>query len=64
MRLKKGGDGEGNDNPLLYPCLGNPMDKGAWETTVRGGGKKLDMTERHTCTHIKIHIYILKLYCV
>ena len=22
--------GEGNDNPLQYSCLGNPMDKGAW----------------------------------
>ena len=22
--------GEGNGNPLLYPCLGNPMDRGAW----------------------------------
>ena len=36
MRLKKGGDGEGNDNPLLYPCLGNPMDKGAWWATDQG----------------------------
>ena len=22
--------GEGNDNPLQYSCLGNPMDEGAW----------------------------------
>jgi len=22
--------GEGNDNPLQYFCLGNPMEKGAW----------------------------------
>ena len=22
--------GEGNDNPLHYSCLGNPMDRGAW----------------------------------
>ena len=21
--------GEGNDNPLQYPCLGNPMDRGS-----------------------------------
>ena len=20
----------GNDNPLQYPCLKNPMDRGAW----------------------------------
>ena len=22
--------GEGNGNPLQYPCLKNPMDRGAW----------------------------------
>ena len=22
--------GEGNDNPLQYSCLGNPMDRGVW----------------------------------
>ena len=22
--------GGGNDNPLQYSCLGNPMDRGAW----------------------------------
>ena len=22
--------GEGNGNPVRYPCLGNPMDRGAW----------------------------------
>ena len=27
--------GEGNDNPLLYACLENPMDSGAWWATVR-----------------------------
>ena len=28
--------GEGNDNPLPYSCLGNPMDRGAWWATVHG----------------------------
>ena len=23
--------GEGNGNPLLYSCLGNPMDREAWQ---------------------------------
>ena len=23
--------GEGNGNPLQYFCLGNPMDRGAWQ---------------------------------
>ena len=26
--------GEGNGNPLQYFCLGNPMDRGAWQATV------------------------------
>ena len=26
--------GEGNDNPLQYSCLGNPMGRGAWWATV------------------------------
>jgi len=28
--------GEGNGNPLLYSCLENPMDGGAWQATVYG----------------------------
>ena len=28
--------GKGNDNPLQYSCLGNPMDRGAWRDTVHG----------------------------
>ena len=28
--------GEGNDNPLQYSCLKNPMDRGAWWATVYG----------------------------
>ena len=26
--------GEGNDNPLEYSCLWNPVDRGAWRATV------------------------------
>ena len=28
--------GEGNGNPLQDSCLGNPMDRGAWQATVHG----------------------------
>ena len=28
--------GEGNGNPLQYPCLENPMDRGVWWATVHG----------------------------
>ena len=37
--------GEGNGNPLLYYCMGNPMDRGAWQTTGLGVTKKSDMTQ-------------------
>ena len=28
--------GEGNDKPLQYSCLENPMDRGAWRATAHG----------------------------
>ena len=31
--------GEGNGNQLQYPCLENPMDRGAWYATVHGVAK-------------------------
>ena len=36
--------GEGNGNPLQYPCQENPMDRGALWATVHGITKELDMT--------------------
>ena len=29
----------GNGNSLQYSCLGNPMDRGAWQATVHGVAK-------------------------
>ena len=26
--------GGGHDNPFQYSCLKNPMDRGAWQTTI------------------------------
>ena len=37
---------EGNDNPLQYSRLGNPMDRGAWWATVCGVAKESDTTEQ------------------
>ena len=31
--------GEGNGNPLQYPCLENLMDRGTWWTAVYGVAK-------------------------
>ena len=36
--------GEGNSNPLRYPCLENPIDRGAWQAIVHGGRKESDTT--------------------
>ena len=41
--------GEGNSNPLQYPCLENPMDRGTWWATVCGATKEWDTSE-HTRT--------------
>ena len=35
--------GGGNGNPFQYPCLENPMDRGAWRATVHGIAKRLSM---------------------
>ena len=28
--------GGGNGNPFQYCCLGNPVDRGAWQATAQG----------------------------
>ena len=47
--------GEGNGNPLQYPCLENPMDGGAWRATVHRIAKNQtqlsDFTEVHKVLH-------------
>ena len=44
--------GVGNGNLLQYSCLGNPVDRGAWQATVHGVAE-LDMTGRLS-THCKV----------
>ena len=44
--------GGGNDNPLQYSCLGNPMTRGEWRATVHGVQRvRHDLATRHACTH-------------
>ena len=45
--------GEGNDNPLQYPCLRNPMDREAWWeawwATILGVAKSWILLSMHAC---------------
>ena len=36
---------EGNDTPLQYSCLGNPVDRGAWPAVVYGVTEESDTAE-------------------
>ena len=48
--------GEGNGDPLQYPCLENLMDRGAWWAAVHGGLKswaRLILT--YTYFHMVLH---------
>ena len=33
--------GKGNGNPLQYSCLGNPVDREAWQLESRGSQKRV-----------------------
>ena len=39
---------EGNDNPLQYSCLRNPIERGAWRATVHGAAKSHTTERTHT----------------
>ena len=38
---------EGNGNSLQYSCLGNPMDRGAWQVTWGHKGSMGSQRVRH-----------------
>ena len=62
--------GGGNGNPLQRSCLGNPMDRGAWQATVYWGTKSWTRMTDWTATvtapilgrgdvnNVKLHISI------
>ena len=48
---------EGNDNPLQYSCLKNPMDREAWWATVHGVQRvRHDRAYTHACMHVVVDI--------
>ena len=48
---------EGNDNPLQYSCLGNLMDRGAWQATVHGVAKSQTWMSMNTHTQYHLHVW-------
>ena len=50
-------DGEGDDTPLQYSCLENPMDGGAWWAAVNGVAKSWARLSGFTFT---FHLYALE----
>ena len=48
--------GGGNGYPLQYSCLGNPMDRGAWQAS--GGCKELDTTDGLTLSFFFFFKYV------
>ena len=47
--------GGGNGNPLLYSCLGNPMDRGAWWAIVHGVAKSQTWVKQLS-THARMQL--------
>ena len=56
--------GEGNGHPLQHSCLGNPMDRGAWQATAHGVTKESDTTERlNINSKVISNLKIIKVPC-
>ena len=47
-----GSPGERNGNPLQDSCLENSMDRGAWQATVYGATKEVDLATKQQHTFI------------
>ena len=51
--------GEGNGSSLQYFYLDNPMDRGAWRTTVHGVAKSLTQLSNEHTLRSRVHSYEL-----
>ena len=50
--------GDGNGNPLHYSCLGNPVERGTWRSTVHGVAKESDMIQSINLFSVSVNIFI------
>ena len=54
--LRRSSEG-GNGNPFQYSCLGNPMDRGAWQAIVHAVAKS--QTGLSTYAHAHNQYYVI-----
>ena len=52
--------GAGNGNPLEYSCLKNPMDRGAWWTTVQWVTKRQTRLSNLAHVHTSLKLLLLR----
>ena len=62
---------EGNDNPLQYSCLENPMGRGAWKATQSMGSQRVghdlvtkQLKLKKTNLRIRGAIAIIFIFCL
>ena len=54
--------GEGNGNPLQYPCLENLMDRGVWWAVVHGVAKSpARLSDEHLLTYMSLSSLVAQL---
>ena len=51
---------EGNGNLLKYSCLGNPMDRGAWQATIHGLAQTWTQLSNWTTLTIVYKCFVLE----
>ena len=57
--------GEENGIPSQYSCLGNPMDRGGWWTTVSGIAIRCDLaTKQSNQIHMVVYVFIERNDCL
>jgi len=54
--------GEGNGNPLQYPCLENHRDCGAWWAAIYGVTQSQTRLKQHSSSMIQLTLDSLKVF--